>query len=264
MFIYRVVKNGLLMNDPQIISAAMVVIGDEILSGRTRDSNAAHCARILNKIGIHLSEIRFVGDDEGAIVEAVNSLRMRNTYVFTSGGIGPTHDDITAQSIAVAFGLPCDYDERALEILSAHYESRDLEFTSARKRMARVPEGAGLIDNPISAAPGFVVGNVYTMAGVPAIFEAMLDQVIPSLRTGSKMLSQSLHCDFGEGVIGERLAHIQKKHPETVIGSYPKYENGHFWTELIVRSIDKIKLDSAVLDINALLAELNAEHNKAR
>ncbi|KAG1668263.1 hypothetical protein GQR58_018050 [Nymphon striatum] len=152
----------------EIITAAMVVIGDEILSGRTRDTNAGHLASVMTAIGVDLVEVRFVSDNEEAIIEAINTLRARNTYVFTSGGIGPTHDDITADSVAKAFGLPCDHDERALKVLATHYDAKGVEFTDARKRMARIPEGAGLIDNPISKAPGFVVGNVHVMAGVPA------------------------------------------------------------------------------------------------
>lgn len=250
------------MTANDIVTAAMIVIGDEILSGRTRDTNAAHLASILTAIGIDLREVRMVADDEDAIVEAVNTLRKRNTYVFTSGGIGPTHDDITAPAIATAFGLPCDHDPRALEILGAYYEKRQLEFTDARKRMARIPEGAALIDNPISFAPGFVVGNVHVMAGVPSIFQAMLDNVIPTLRTGRKLKSQSVHCPFGEGVIGAPLAEIQKDHEGTIIGSYPKYEDGTFWTEIVVRSGDEAKLAPAVAAVEAMVEGMRAQNRQ--
>ncbi|WP_018688101.1 competence/damage-inducible protein A [Ahrensia kielensis] len=239
-----------------VVSAAMVVIGDEILSGRTRDTNAGHLASIMTAIGIDLKEVRFVSDDQDAIIEAVNQLRERNTYVFTSGGIGPTHDDITADAIAAAFGLPCDYDDQALKILAEHYKNRGIEFTESRKRMARMPEGAHHIDNPISKAPGFVVGNVHVMAGVPSIFQAMLDHVVHSLRTGRKLLSKSVLSDLGEGTIGAPLGEVQKNHPDTVIGSYPRYEDGNFSTELVVRSANEASLDSALEDIKIMLSKL--------
>lgn len=245
-----------------IVTAAMVVIGDEILSGRTRDSNSNHLARVLTAIGIDLKEVRFVSDDQNAIVEAVNALRKRKTYVFTSGGIGPTHDDITADAIGAAFGLPVEYDARAMEILAAHYKSRDLEFTDARKRMARMPEGAAHIDNPISKAPGFTVDNVHVMAGVPSIFEAMLDNVLPTLRTGRKLQSVSIHCPFGEGVIGEHLGKIQSAHPDTIIGSYPKYEDGTFWTDIVVRAHEEPVLTAARADVEAMLEELRAKNRQ--
>lgn len=240
-----------------IVTAAMVVIGDEILSGRTRDSNAGHLASMMTAIGIDLTEVRFVSDDQQAIIEAVNHLRERNTYVFTSGGIGPTHDDITADSIAAAFGLPCDHEERAMKLLSEHYASRGIEFTTARKRMARMPEGANHIDNPISMAPGFVIGNVYVMAGVPSIFQAMLDNVVPNLRTGRKLASKSVHCNHGEGVIGAKLGEIQAENPETVIGSYPKYDAGKFWTDIVVRGSDDAAIDKAVGQVQAFLDTLD-------
>lgn len=243
-------------DDFDVVTAAMVVIGDEILSGRTRDTNAGHLASIMTTIGIDLKEVRFVSDDQDAIIEAVNHLRERNTYVFTSGGIGPTHDDITADAIAAAFGLPCDYDDQALKILGEHYKARGLEFTDARKRMARMPEGAHHIDNPISKAPGFVIGNVHVMAGVPSIFQAMLDHAVHSLRTGRKMLSKSVISNLGEGTIGAPLGEVQKKHPDTVIGSYPRYEDGSFSTELVVRSANEISIDLALDDIKKMLETL--------
>ena len=239
------------------ITAAMVVIGDEILSGRTRDSNSHHLAGVLTMIGIELMEVRFVGDDETAIVEALTQLRRRNTYVFTSGGIGPTHDDITADAVATAFGLPVEFHPQALAILTAHYAERGLDFTDARKRMARMPEGASLIDNPVSRAPGFIIGNVHVMAGVPAIFQAMLDNVVPQLRTGQRMLSETVHCDHGEGVIGTRLGEIQNDHPETLIGSYPKFKDGRFWTEIVVRSRDSTSLANAIASVETMTADLD-------
>ena len=243
------------MNE-DIITAAMVVIGDEILSGRTRDANAHHLARVLTEVGIDLREVRVVADDADAIVEAVNALRARRTYLFTSGGIGPTHDDITADAVGLALGLPVDKDGRAMEILTDHYGRRGEPFTEARQRMARMPEGAVLIDNPISTAPGFVIGNVHVMAGVPAIFQAMLDTVLPTLRTGRKLASEAIFCRFGEGVIGAPLGAIQAGHPDTIIGSYPRYEDGAHWTEIVIRSGDAGAIGRAADDVRAMLEAL--------
>ncbi len=238
------------------VTAAMLVIGDEILSGRTKDRNIGHLADIMTAIGIDLKEVRVVADDEDDIAAAVNALRTRYTYVFTTGGIGPTHDDITADSIAKAFGVPCEHDPRAMALLSEHYARRDIEFTEARQRMARMPRGADHIDNPVSVAPGFRIGNVHVMAGVPAIFQAMLDNVVPTLRTGQKLLSATVHCPFGEGVIGGPLGEIQKAHPDTIIGSYPKYRDGSFWTELVVRSRSAEALEAALAEVEAMVEGL--------
>ena len=186
----------------EIVTAAMLVIGDEILSGRTKDRNIGHLADIMTAIGVDLGEVRIVPDVEDEIVAAVNAVRHRYDYVFTSGGIGPTHDDITADAIARAFGVPCEHDARALQLLAESYAKRGIEFTEARKRMARMPRGAEHIDNPVSVAPGFRIGNVHVMAGVPSIFQAMLDNVVPTLRTGTKLLSATVECPFGEGLVG--------------------------------------------------------------
>ncbi len=244
----------------EIVTAAMVVIGDEILSGRTKDRNIGHLADVLTAVGIDLREVRIVADDQDDIVAAVNAVRARCDYVFTTGGIGPTHDDITADAVAAAFGVPCDYEPRAYAMLEAHYAARGLDYTDARKRMARLPAGADHIDNPVSLAPGFRIGNVHVMAGVPAIFQAMLDNVLPTLRTGAKLLSETVHCPYGEGTIGDRLAAIQKAHSETIIGSYPKYLDGAFWTELVVRARDAGKLAAARADIEAMLAAIADAH----
>ena len=237
----------------EIVTAGMLVIGDEILSGRTKDRNAGHLADMLTAAGIDLREIRIVADEQAAIVEAVNALRHRFTYVFTSGGIGPTHDDITADAIAAAFGLPCDHDPKAFDLLAAHYEKRGMEFTPARQRMARMPRGAAHIDNPVSVAPGFIIGNVHVMAGVPSIFQAMLDNVMPALRTGARLISRSVHCPFGEGTVGDLLAAIQKDHPGTVIGSYPKYEGTRFWTDIVVWARSEEALAPAVAAVEAMV-----------
>ncbi|MBD0416199.1 competence/damage-inducible protein A [Oryzicola mucosus] len=240
----------------QIVTAAMLIIGDEILSGRTKDKNIGHLADVMTMIGVDLKEVRIVPDEEDEIVAAINALRVRYDYLFTTGGIGPTHDDITADSVAKAFGLPCDYDDRAYAMLEANYAARGMEFSEARKRMARMPRGAAHIDNPISTAPGFRVENVHVMAGVPSIFQAMLDNVVPTLRTGTKMLSATVHCPFGEGTIGGPLAAIQKEHPDTVIGSYPKYADGTYWTELVVRARSQEALEPARIAVESMVAEL--------
>jgi molybdenum cofactor synthesis domain-containing protein len=247
----------------EIVTAAMLVMGDEILSGRTKDRNIGHLADIMTAIGIDLKEVRIVPDVEAEIVDAVNALRSRYTYVFTSGGIGPTHDDITADSIAKAFGVPCEYDAEATALLEASYKKRDMAFTDARKRMARMPRGSEHIDNPVSVAPGFRIGNVHVMAGVPAIFQAMLDSVVPTLKTGAKLLSATVQCPFGEGMIAGPLAEIQKAHPDTIIGSYPKYLDGAFWTELVVRARNPEVLESARAAIEAMVASFQAARAKA-
>jgi molybdenum cofactor synthesis domain-containing protein len=240
----------------EIITAALLVIGDEILSGRTKDKNIGHLADMLTAVGIDLKEVRVVADEESDIVAAVNALRARWTYVFTTGGIGPTHDDITAESIAKAFDLPCLHDEAALALLGAHYEKRGIEFTEARRRMARMPLGARHIANPISTAPGFIIGNVHVMAGVPSIFQAMLDNVLPTLKTGAKLLSTAVHCPLGEGTIGGPLGDIQKANADTIIGSYPKFADGVFWTELVVRARDAARLESVREEVEAMVKRL--------
>ena len=241
----------------EIVTAAMLVIGDEILSGRTKDKNIGHLADVMTAIGVDLKEVRIVPDEEDEIVAAVNAVRARYTYVFTTGGIGPTHDDITADSISKAFGVPCEYDAKAYQMLEASYIKREMEFTEARKRMARMPRGAEHIDNPVSLAPGFRIGNVHVMAGVPAIFQAMLDNVVPTLKTGTKLISATVHCPFGEGVVGGPLAAIQKAHPDTIIGSYPKYLDGKFWTELVVRARTQEALDAARAEVEAMVLGLS-------
>ena len=241
----------------EIVTAAMLVIGDEILSGRTKDRNIGHVADIMTAVGIDLSEVRIVPDRQDEIVAAVNALRQRYDYVFTSGGIGPTHDDITADAIARAFGVPCEYDARAYALLEANYATRQMEFTEARKRMARMPRGAEHIDNPVSVAPGFKIGNVHVMAGVPAIFQAMLDSVVPTLKTGAKLLSVTIPCPLPEGVIGVPLGEIQKEHPDTIIGSYPKFLDGRFWTDLVVRARTPEALESGRVAIAAMIERLS-------
>lgn len=233
-------------------TAAMLVIGDEILSGRTRDTNTNHLAQQLTGRGIRLAEARVVPDDHAAIVAAVNALRGAYDHVFTSGGIGPTHDDITADAVADAFGAAIDVRADALAILQAHYWRTGLELNAMRLRMARIPEGASLIDNPISSAPGFTLGNVHVMAGVPAIFEAMVASVLPTLTGGDPLLSQMIDVPRGEGEIAQALKDLAAAYPALSFGSYPYQRNGAFGTQLVVRGTDAALLDRALVDLAAL------------
>ncbi len=241
-----------------IITAGMLVIGDEILSGRTKDKNIGFVAEYLDQLGIDLKEVRIVADEHADIVEAVNGMRRRYTYVFTSGGIGPTHDDITAEAIAAAFNLPCTFHPEALEILTKHYSNSKMEFSAARKRMARTPQGATLIENKVSKAPGFKIENVHVLAGVPKIMQAMMDAIAPGLKTGAKMLSQTLESTLGEGTIGGPLGVIQNNHPDTMIGSYPRFEEGNRSTQIVVRGREKPKISAAVKDVKAMLLGLSS------
>lgn len=236
-------------------TAAILVIGDEILSGRTRDSNAHHLAGELARIGIDLREIRVVGDRIQAIVAALNALRASHTHVFTSGGIGPTHDDVTADAVALAFGVPLAIREDARAILAAHYARAGLEFNAARQRMARIPEGATLIDNPISAAPGFSLGNVHVMAGVPDIFRAMVAALLPRLTGGRPVLSQTLRVDRGEGMIAGPLGALAAEFADLSFGSYPFIQNGVHGTNIVVRGTDPARIDAAMGRLAALFCD---------
>ena len=236
-------------------TAAMLVIGDEILSGRTRDSNMHHLARRLTDHGIRLTEARVVADDHPAIVAAVNELRARSDHVFTSGGIGPTHDDITADAIAAAFAVSIGIRADARALLEAHYRRAGLEFNAARQRMARIPEGARLIDNPVSTAPGFTLGNVHVMAGVPNIFQAMVASVLPTLTGGAPLLSQSLRVNRGEGEIAGPFAALAAEFPDLSMGSYPFVQNGVLGTNLVIRGTDSSRLALAMTRLAALFPE---------
>jgi molybdenum cofactor synthesis domain-containing protein len=233
-------------------TAAMLVIGDEILSGRTRDANMYYLAGQLTAVGIVLAEVRVVSDDQPAIVAAVNALRAQYDHVFTSGGIGPTHDDITADAIARAFGVAIDIRADARALLQAHYDRSGSEFNAARQRMARIPDGARLIDNPVSIAPGFSVENVHVMAGVPKIFEAMLASVLPTLMGGQPLLSQSLRVNRGEGDIAAPFATLAAEYPDLSMGSYPFNQNGVFGTNLVIRGTDAVRLNGAMARLTAL------------
>ena len=235
----------------ETITAALVVIGEEILSGRTQDANIAYIAAHLGKIGIALREVRVVPDLEREIVSAVNALRPSYTYVFTTGGIGPTHDDITPDSIAKAFGVGVDIDPRAVQAMRTGYNDTDL--TPTRLRMARIPQGAELIDNPISKAPGFMLENVIVMAGVPRIMQVMLDSVSTRLRTGRRLLSRSVRVDVPEGDAAPGLAALQDAHPTVQIGSYPFFERGSLGTYVVLRSVDAEALGRAHADLWRLI-----------
>ncbi len=230
-------------------TAAMLVIGDEILSGRTRDANMYFLAGELTGAGIDLTEVRVVSDDAAAIVAAVNALRASHDTVFTSGGIGPTHDDITADCIAEAFGTHIGVRDDAAALLGAHYASRGQEFNEARQRMARIPDGAALIDNPVSIAPGFTMGNVHVMAGVPSVFQAMVATVLPTLTGGAPLLSQTLRIDRGEGDIAGPLAKLAAKHPMLSIGSYPFQNNGAYGANIVIRGSDAQALNAAMTEL---------------
>jgi molybdenum cofactor synthesis domain-containing protein len=236
-----------------IVTAAVLVIGDEILSGRTKDKNIGWIADHCTAVGIQLREVRIVPDVEDEIVAAVNALRARYTYVFTTGGIGPTHDDITADCIAKAFGVGIDVDQRALDLLIPHYKATGREMTPGRLRMARIPFGADLVENKVSVAPGFMLGNVITMAGVPSIMQAMLEAVAPRLRTGRKMISQAIDLDHPEGAIAEIFGAHQKLYPDVAMGSYPSQRDGRPVTQLVLRSTDQVRLDEAAAGLKEKL-----------
>ena len=226
-------------------SAAMLVIGDEILSGRTRDSNMHYLAGELTKIGIDLKEARFIADDHVTIMETVKSLSAIHDQVFTSGGIGPTHDDITAEAVAAAFETSISIRADARAILQAHYDRQGVELNEARLRMARIPKEANLIDNPISAAPGFSLKNVHVMAGVPSICQAMIASVLPSLTGGAPLLSQTLRLERGEGDIAEPLSKLANLFSDVFIGSYPFQKDGNYGTNIVLRGTDEHRISQA-------------------
>ncbi|MEM7545672.1 MAG: molybdopterin-binding protein [Pseudomonadota bacterium] len=240
-------------------TAAMIVIGDEVLSGRTREGNAWHLAKVLTEVGISLREIRIVADDRNAIVEAVNTLRARVDHVFTSGGIGPTHDDITADCIAAAFGVNVGVRDDAHAILEAYYPEGELN--DARLRMARIPDTATLIQNPVSQAPGFKIGNVHVMAGVPTVFEAMVEGVRPTLKGGAPLLSWSLRTDAREGDMAGPLGEVAERHAGVSFGSYP-FGRGGPGSTLVARSQDRARLQAAVDDLRQMLTALGITNVK--
>ncbi len=241
---------------PKTVTAAVIVIGNEILSGRTQDKNVAHIAVTLNEVGVRLSEVRVVPDIEAEIVDAVNALRAKFDYVFTTGGIGPTHDDITAACVAKAFGQELIQNPEATRRLVEHYEHSEMELNEARMRMAQTPEHASLIDNPISTAPGFRVENVFVMAGVPSIMRAMLDGVKGGLAGGVPVLSRTVLCNLGEGMVAGGLGELQDRYPEVDIGSYPQYARGEFRVSLVMRGTDAVELDACADEVRAMVTGL--------
>ena len=243
------------MGDTQNPTAAMLVIGDEILSGRTRDANMHYLAGELTAAGIDLKEVRVVSDDAPAIVAAVRALSTAYTHVFTSGGIGPTHDDITADCVAEAFGDHIDVRADAAKLLGDHYAASGREFNEARQRMARIPDTATLIDNPVSIAPGFTIRNVHVMAGVPSVFQAMVASVLPGLTGGAPLLSQSLRVQRGEGDIAGPLRGLAQEFDDLSIGSYPFQLNGAYGADIIIRGVNAARVDAAMTALSQLFPE---------
>jgi len=244
-------------DESQPVTAAILVIGDEILSGRTKDKNIGYIAEYLTAIGVDVREVRIVPDVEEDIVAALNALRHRYSYVFTTGGIGPTHDDITADSVAKAFGVPIDFDPRAVALLKQRFKGPELN--EARMRMTRIPHGAELVTNKISLAPGFWIGNVIVMAGVPTIMQAMLDEVGPKLKTGKQMLSESVRADAREGDIGTELGELAKAYPDATFGSYPFFDDKTGPnTNIVIRSREPDTLAAATAAVHGMLRDVKA------
>ncbi len=236
------------------ITAAVLVIGDEVLSGRVKDTNIGTIADYLTLLGIDLDEARIVPDRQDRIVEALDALRARNTYVFTTGGIGPTHDDITADAVAAAFGVSIDHHPDAVAMLEERHGVGQLN--EARLRMARIPDGATLIDNPVSKAPGFRIGNVIVMAGVPAIMRAMLDAVGPTLKQGVVPETRQLEAPLKEGDVAGPLGEIDRRHPGVLIGSYPRFDGTRYAVLVTLRGRDLALLDAAEAEVRTLLQAL--------
>ena len=243
----------------QAVTAAVLIIGNEILSGRTTDANIAFLGHELNEIGIRLLEARVVADEQVEIIDAVNALRSRYTYVFTTGGIGPTHDDITADSIAAAFGVGIDYHPDVYKLLKDYFESEGIEANGARMRMARVPDGATLIDNDVSLAPGFQIENVFVLAGVPSIARNMFARAKSRLTRGATMLSRSVRSHVGEGTLADGLSKLQNDAPTVEIGSYPWSKDGRHGTSVVARSSDEAALVRTAEKIFQLIDERGGE-----
>lgn len=239
---------------PQNPTACLIVIGNEVLSGRTQDANLSYIAQGLNDIGIRLAEARVIPDIESVIVKTVNQCRKAYTYVFTTGGIGATHDDITAQAVAKALSRPLQCDARAVKELEDHYGDR---LNPARLKMAEMPEGAELIDNPVSHAPGFYIENVYVMAGVPKVMQAMFDGVKHTLKGGAVVQARSLSTDLTEGVIAGEMAMVQDLHKEVEIGSYPHFKDGRLGVSLVVRGVDSGAVDRTMAELEAMIRAHN-------
>jgi molybdenum cofactor synthesis domain-containing protein len=240
-------------------TACLLIIGNEVLSGRTQDANLKFLATRLGEMGIPLREARIIPDVPETIITTLNEVRAKHTYIFTTGGIGPTHDDITAECIAMAFGVPWEQHPEAMALMAAHYASREppVEFNAARQRMATIPRGATLIKNPVSVAPGFIIGNVHVMAGVPRIMQAMFEQLAPTLQGGVPVKSQAVHATgMLEGRIAEGLGQIQAKFPNLDIGSYPYYREQGGGVALVAKGTDEAEIAAAIAAITAFIAEL--------
>jgi molybdenum cofactor synthesis domain-containing protein len=248
------------MSDEKTVRAALIIIGNEILSGRTKDANLQHLAKELNGVGVILSEARVIPDVESAIIAAVNEMRAAYDYVFTTGGIGPTHDDITAGCVAKAFGLPLIRNAEAVALMEAHYAKTGRELNDARLRMANTPEGASLVKNPISTAPGFRIENVYVLAGVPMVMQAMLEGLKHDLVGGKTMQSRAVASYIGEGNMAQGLSALQDKYNALDIGSYPFYKSGNrFGTTIVLRHTDDQLLEAAVQEVAELMRSLGGE-----
>ena len=241
---------------PKTVTAALLLIGNELLSGRTQDANLNYLARQLTAMGIRLVEARVVADGEAEIVQAVNELRARYDYVFTTGGIGPTHDDITCESVAKAFGRRYVLNPEAQKLLEDYCDGSGRELNEARLRMAYTPEGAELVDNPISRAPGFRVENVIVMAGIPAVMRAMFESIAPKLEGGAKVTSRAVAVLMGEGDIARPLGELQARNEGLEIGSYPFVRKGKFGTTLVLRGVDETAVEEAVKELKMVLEEL--------
>ena len=243
------------------ITAALLVIGDEILSGRTKDKNIGYIAEYCTNIGIDLKEVRVVPDEMDEIVAAVNVLRNRYTYLFTTGGIGPTHDDITADAVAAALGVELYEDQRIINLMLERLKPEDMN--ESRRRMARIPQGAEHVANPLSKVPGFRIENVIVMAGVPSIMQAMLDDIAPRLATGTRMMSETIEATgVPEGTYAAALGDIAKAHPDVIIGSYPQFVDGRFRNQIVIRSKSAEAMSAAMVKVDAMLKVMIAERAK--
>ncbi|MFC0408604.1 competence/damage-inducible protein A [Roseomonas elaeocarpi] len=241
-------------------TACLLIIGNEVLSGRTKDANLQFLATRLGEIGIPLREVRVIPDVPDTIINTVNEVRQHFDHVFTTGGIGPTHDDITAECIARAFGVPWEQHPEAMALLAAHYERQGSEFNAARQRMATIPRGATLIENPVSVAPGFTIGNVHVMAGVPRIMQAMFETLAPGLEGGQAVVSRSVHADgLLEGNLAEGLGAIQARFPALDIGSYPYYRPDRQGVSLVAKGVDGAAVEAAAAEMAALIRGLGLE-----
>jgi len=240
-----------------VVTACVVIIGNEILSGRTQDENLAFLGKGLNEIGVRLREARIIPDDAGTIIATVNEVRGKFDYVFTTGGIGPTHDDITSASIAEAFGVPLILHPEAKRLLESHYPPGGLN--EARLRMAHVPEGAALLPNPISRAPGFCIENVYVLPGVPQIMQAIFNELSHRLRGGARVYSRSVSCALSEGALAKDLGALQGRYLDLEIGSYPYFRRSDFGVTLVLRGTDKNRLAAAIEELKVLIRTLGGD-----